>query len=69
MLYDYATAARALAALPADEQKPYRERLRTLVLATRRADGSFQDTPILGAASGTALALAAFAALDAQPAK
>jgi len=65
VLYDYATAARALAPLPAAEQKPYRERLRELVLATRRADGAFLDTPILGAASGTALALAAFAVLDA----
>jgi hypothetical protein len=57
VLYDYATAARAIAALPAAERKPYRARLVALLDATRRADGSFFDTPILGGASGTARGL------------
>lgn len=65
VLYDYATAARAIAELPEKERKPYRERLLTLLDATRRADGAFFDTPILGPASGTALALLALAGLGA----
>ena len=66
VLYDYATAARAIAALPAAEQKPYRARLLALLDATRRTDGAFFDTPVLGPASGTALALLAFAELGAD---
>jgi hypothetical protein len=64
VLYDYATAARAIAALPEGERKPHRARLLALLDSTRRADGAFSDTPILGPASGTALALLALAALD-----
>ncbi|NOT31070.1 MAG: hypothetical protein HOP15_11535, partial [Planctomycetes bacterium] len=65
VLYDFASAARAIAALPAAEQKPYRARLLALLDATRRTDGAFFDTPVLGPASGTALALLAFAELGA----
>ncbi len=64
VLYDYATAARALAALPAGAHKPFTARLLELLLAARRTDGAFLDTQVLGPASGTALALLAFAALD-----
>jgi hypothetical protein len=63
VLYDYATAARAIAALPAAERRPQRARLLALLDATRRADGAFFDTPILGPACGTALALLALAEL------
>jgi hypothetical protein len=62
VLYDYATAARAIAALPADAQKPFTARLLELLLAARRTDGAFLDTQVLGPASGTALALLAFGA-------
>lgn len=64
VLYDYASAARAIAALPATDQKRYRGRLLALVEATRRTDGAFCDGPVLGPASGTALALLAFAELS-----
>ena len=63
ILYDYATAARAVAALPASERKPYRARLLALLDSTRRADGAFLDTPVMGPASGTALALLALSDL------
>lgn len=63
VLYDYATCARAIAALPASERKPYRERLLARLASARRADGAFLDTPVLGPASATALALLAFAEL------
>lgn len=64
MLYDYATAARAIATLPPAERAPFRARLSTLVAATRRTDGAYIDTPILGPACGTALALLALAELE-----
>jgi len=64
VLYDYATAARAIAALPEDERRPYRERLALLVDATRREDGAYLDTPILGPASGTAMAVLALTHLE-----
>ena len=64
VLYDYATCARAIAALPAPERKPWRARLLTLLDSARRSDGAYCDTPILGPASGTALALLAFAELE-----
>jgi hypothetical protein len=63
ILYDYATAARAVAALPAGERKPYRARLLALLDTTRRADGAFLDTQVLGPTSGTALALLALSDL------
>jgi len=64
VLYDYAMCARAIAALPAAEQKPWRARLLTRLDSARRSDGAYCDTPILGPASGTALALLAFAELE-----
>lgn len=63
VLYDYASAARAIAALPAADQKRYRGRLLALLEATRRTDGAFTDGPVLGPASGTAMALLAFSEL------
>lgn len=65
VLYDYATAAQAIAELPEEERLPCRERLLELVLETRRLGGSFLDAPILGTTSSTALALLAVRALDA----
>jgi hypothetical protein len=64
VLYDYATAAHAIAALPAKDRKPYRARLLVLLEATRRSDGAFFDAPFLGPASGTSMALLAFAELE-----
>jgi GNAT superfamily N-acetyltransferase len=66
VLYDYASAARAIAALPAAERKPYATRLLALLATTARTDGAYLDTPILGPQSGTALALLALAELDEQ---
>ena len=45
--------------LPFEERAPHRAKLLALLLDTRRSDGSFLDTPVLGPTSGTALALEA----------
>lgn len=63
VLFDYATAAQATCELPGAERARWRTRLSSLLLATRRADGAFLDTPILGPAYGTAIALPALDAL------
>jgi hypothetical protein len=64
VLYDYATAAQAIAALPRSERKSFQSRLRERVLDCRRADGAFLDAPVLGPTPGTALALLALVELD-----
>lgn len=64
VLYDYATAAQAIAALPESERAPWRARLRERVLDCRRTDGAFLDAPVLGPTPGTALALLALVSLD-----
>lgn len=61
LLFDYAHAALAQSALPADRR--IRARILELVLDCRQADGSFLDTPILGHPYGTAMALIALDAL------
>ncbi|MEM7305903.1 MAG: hypothetical protein AAF682_04500 [Planctomycetota bacterium] len=64
LLFDYAHAALAQGALAADGRT--RTKLAELILACRRADGSFLDTPILGRAYGTSMALLALDALGAE---
>lgn len=63
VLYDYATAAQAIARLPAEERAPFRARLMESLLDCRRADGAFLDAPVLGPTPGTALALLALVTL------
>lgn len=67
LLFDYATAAWTVAALPADERAPYVAPLLEMVLSSRTTAGSFVDNPIIGAPSSTSLALLAFAALQLEP--
>jgi hypothetical protein len=62
LLFDYAHAALAQAELGGGG--PGRVKVRELVLACRQPDGSFLDTPILGRAYGTAMALLALRALE-----
>jgi len=66
LMFDYATAASAVAYLPQAERSRYRPWLLDLVLAARATGGSFRDTELTGWAYGTAMALRAFRAL-AQP--
>ena len=61
LLFDYAHAALAHERLDAGARS--RTKLLELVLACRQPDGSFLDTPILGRAYGTAMALTALDAL------
>jgi len=61
LFFDYAHAALAEASLAPDPET--RTRLLELVLDCRQIDGAFLDTPILGKAYGTAMALIAFDAL------
>ncbi len=65
LLFDYAFAAQAAAALPAEERARYRGPLLDLVLAARTDAGSFVDNPVIGDHAGTALALEALRALRA----
>jgi hypothetical protein len=64
LLYDYATAARALRST-SDESldRATRERARVAILREmsrcRSADGSFVDNPIIGPGAGTGLAVLA----------
>ncbi len=60
VMFDYATAARAAAALPAEQRDQHRSWLFELVLAARTADGRYLGSPINGTAFGTAMALIAF---------
>lgn len=60
VLFDYATAAAAVAELPEPERAKYRELLLADLLACRRADGSYVDNPLLGRAMGAGMALWAF---------
>jgi hypothetical protein len=65
LLFDYAFAAAALRELPeGNEREPARRVIAEFVLRARRDDGSFEDTPIMGPASGTGLALWALGALS-----
>ena len=61
LLFDYSHAALAHEMLGADKRS--RTKLLELVLACRQPDGSFLDTPLLGRAYGTAMALTALDAL------
>jgi tetratricopeptide (TPR) repeat protein len=64
LLYDWAFAAAAAAELPGSERARWRRELLGDVLAARDAQGAYADMPSLGRAYGTAMALAAFGALD-----
>lgn len=55
--FDYLMAARAAQHLPESRRRPFGLMLEELVLQARLEDGSFQDTPLLGRAFGTAAAL------------
>lgn len=63
LLFDYAFAAAALRELPPGKRETARAAIADFVLRARRDDGSFEDTPILGPACGTGLALWALGAL------
>ncbi len=67
LLFDYATAAAAVAVLPEAERAAHRDPLLRAILRARHADGSFRDMPVIGPAAGTALALAAFRSLRPLP--
>ena len=56
-------AARAVARLPEAQQGRYRASILSLLMETRLADGSYQDTPITGRAFGTAATLLSLKAL------
>jgi hypothetical protein len=60
LFFDYATAATAVAELPAAERASHRTWLLELILPARSVEGGFRDTPINGWAFGTAMALTAF---------
>jgi hypothetical protein len=62
LFFDYAHAALAEASLPADRET--RVKLLHLVMDCRQSDGSFLDTPLMGRAYGTAMALIALDALS-----
>lgn len=59
LLFDLLHAARATAALPADQRGDAVPQLRAALLACRVDDGSFSDLPIMGRAWGAAAGLAA----------
>ncbi|MEM6673970.1 MAG: hypothetical protein AAF726_14085 [Planctomycetota bacterium] len=61
--FDYLMAARAARATGGRVLSEHRAKILELVLDARLADGSFQDTPILGRPFGTAAALLTLAAL------
>ncbi len=63
LLFDYAFAALAVAAQPAELRERWRRPLLELLLAARTDAGSFVDNPLLGDHVGTALALEALRAL------
>ena len=62
LFFDYAHAALSEAALAANEES--RTKLLELILDCRQPDGSFLDTPLMGRAYGTAMALIAIDALE-----
>ena len=62
-LFDYMMAARAAARLPKGQLERYRISVQDLLMRTRLADGSFQDTPIMGRVYGTAATLLSLHAL------
>jgi hypothetical protein len=64
LLFDYAHAALAQAVIAPHPET--RARVLELVRQCRRAEGAYLDTPILGRAYGTAMALIALDALDAE---
>jgi hypothetical protein len=66
ILFDLWTAALAVAELPAKERAPYRTLLVDALMQLRSDEGGFRDTPFLGWDCGTALALMALDALEAQ---
>lgn len=64
LLFDYAGAAASLGAIERRERARYRAALLEDVLRAHREGGAFVDNPMLGTASGTALALLALAELE-----
>ncbi len=64
VLFDYATAATALATLPEKPSRPLRDAILEGLLAGRSEEGSFRDNPLIGWDCGTGLALQALNALD-----
>ena len=64
LLFDYATAALAVEALPKRERARYREQVLEELLRARTADGSFADNPTSrGVAFGAGMALVALDSL------
>lgn len=61
--FDYLMAARAAESLSPRDAREHRARMLDVVLQARLADGSFQDTPIIGPSFGTAAALMTLAAM------
>jgi hypothetical protein len=66
LLFDYAGAAASLGAIERRERARYRAAILEDVLRAHREGGAFVDNPMLGSASGTALALIALAELEAS---
>jgi hypothetical protein len=64
LMYVWATAAEAAAALPHADAAPFRKAIREHLLKCRTEEGSFVDNPILGPNAATALALRTLYLLD-----
>lgn len=63
VMFNYATCAQAIAALPASVRGPYRDAVLRSMLTKRTEDGAFLDNPLIGRAYGAAMALVAIDAL------
>jgi hypothetical protein len=63
LLFDYANAAFAVAALPSGKRTRYRKAVLTEVLRAHTSEGAFLDTVLNGRAYGSAMALLALDAL------
>ncbi len=57
LLFDYATAAEAVAALPGPERGRYRDVILDVLMRARTADGAFLDNPMIGREFGAGAAL------------
>ena len=60
LLFDYAFTAATVKELPENKRDKYRQIILELVLDSRTEDGSYLDSPLLGYAYGTGMALLAF---------
>jgi hypothetical protein len=64
LMFDYANAATAVAALPRGERRRLGRPILELILQARTAEGAYLDNTLAGRAYGAGMALIAFDALD-----